>query len=182
MGFEVGDASACVFVHRSRRIRCAVYGNDLTNVGPKAELDWLKKSLEAKYELKESGRLGPGQGDDKEARILNRVVRWCTDGLEYEADPRQGERLLKDLGLEGSKPVSTPGTKPSWDQLQEDQELPPEKHGPYRAVAARANCLAADRPESQFACKESCRWMAKPSALALAGLKRFGDSSRDIVA
>ena len=60
LGFEVGDASACVFTHVGKRIRCSVYGDDLSSVGPKSSLDWFKKQLEEKYELKESGRLGPG--------------------------------------------------------------------------------------------------------------------------
>ena len=32
----------------------------------------------------------------------------------------------------------------------------------FRAVAARANYLAADRPDIQYAVKEICRTMAKP--------------------
>ena len=84
------------FVHRDKSIRCSVYGDDLTNVGPKRSLYWLKKELEKKYELTELARLGPGAEDAKEARVLNRIVRWCSDGLEYEADPRQSERLLRD--------------------------------------------------------------------------------------
>ena len=57
--------------------------------------------LRKKYELKEGARLGPGEKDDKEARILNRLVRWTESGIEYEADPRQGERLVRDLNLHG---------------------------------------------------------------------------------
>ena len=49
------------------------------------------KELEARYELRNGGRIGPGERDDKEGRVLNRVVRWTTHGLEYEADPRQIE-------------------------------------------------------------------------------------------
>ena len=33
----------------------------------------------------------------------------------------------------------------------------------FRAVAARANYLAADRPDIQYAVKEICRKMAKPA-------------------
>ena len=54
----------------------SVHGDDFTTMGPKKHLDWFKEQLEKHYELKESARLGPGVGDDKEARVLNRVVRW----------------------------------------------------------------------------------------------------------
>ena len=174
MGFDVGVASPCTFFHKAKSLRCAVYGDDLTTVGPKKYLDEFKANLEARYELKELARLGPGAGDDKEGCVLNRLVRWTARGLEYEADPRQCERLVKDLKLAGAKSVVTPGVKVSLQQLGEDEPLEASKHSPFRAVAARANYVSADRPDTQFAAKEVCRWMAKPSAVALAGLKRLG--------
>ena len=65
--------------------------------------------------MKDKARLGPGAEDDKEATVLNRVVRWTTERLEYEADPRQHEKLLRDLKLdgEGVKPAASPGVKPT---------------------------------------------------------------------
>ena len=176
LGLSVGDASACVFHHVERQLRCSVHGDDLTTVGSKTNLDWFKKQLEGFYELKESHRLGPGPGDHKEATVLNRVVRWTTNGLEYEADPRQYEKLLRDLKLDGEniKSVSSPGVKPTYDQVEADTPLTHDKWTPYRAVVARANYLAADRPELQFSAKEVCRWMASPTELVLSGLKRLG--------
>jgi len=151
-----------------------VYGDDFTTTGEKRALDWFKKMLEEKYELVESARMGPGLEDDKAARILNRVVRWTPEGIEYEADPRQAEQLCRDLGLVGAKPVSTPGAKVPSDQLAADAPLDPAKATPFRAVAARANYLAADRPECQFAAKEICRWMANPTECSLGALKKLG--------
>ena len=176
LGFTVGDASACVFYHAERQFRCSVHGDDLTTVGSKANLDWFKAQLEGFYELKEAHRLGPGPDDHKEATVLNRVVRWTSNGLEYEADPRQCEKLLRDLKLDGGdvKSVGTPGVKPTRDQLDGDAPLHLTKWTPYRAVVARANYLAADRPELQFSAKEVCRWMASPTELALNALKRLG--------
>ena len=75
IGFERGDASACVFRHRERRLVTSVHGDDFTTSGPKQELDWMKAQLELKYELTESPRLGPGPKDGKEVKILNRIVR-----------------------------------------------------------------------------------------------------------
>ena len=45
--------------------------------------------------------------------MLNRVVRWTADGLEYEADPRQCEKLLRDLKFDGEdvKSAGIPGAK-----------------------------------------------------------------------
>ena len=91
MGFKQGVACPCIFVHAAKDVVVTVHGDDFTAVGPKVRLDWYEAALEAKYELKKGGRLGPGPKDDREATCLNRVIRWCDDRLEYEADPRQVE-------------------------------------------------------------------------------------------
>ena len=174
LGFSKGDASACVFRHTDRGITTSVYGDDFTSTGSKLALDWFKERLQQRYELTENARLGPGAADDKEAKILNRIVRWTAEGLEYEADPRQCERLIRGLGLEGAKTLGTAGVKATAEQALADEALPQEKVTPFRAMAARANYLAADRPECQFACKEICRWMSAPTAQSLAALKRVG--------
>ena len=79
----------------------SVHGDDFTAAGPKDSLDWFEAQMKSKYELTVGGRLGPGARDDKEATVLNRVIRWTGQGLEHEADPRQAERLLEELDLEG---------------------------------------------------------------------------------
>ena len=94
--------------------------------------------------------------------------------MEYEADPRQAEQLCRDLGLVGAKPIGTPGAKAQHEMLAADQPVEARKATPFRAVAARANYLAADRPECQFAAKEVCRWMANPTDCSLGALKKLG--------
>ena len=107
-----------------RQIIVSVHGNYLTAAGPKCELDWLEQALDGKYELRKGGRLGPGPNDAKEIIVVNRVLRWTEAGLEYEADPRQAERLLEGPGLDaGCNGVATPGLKPLVDKLAEDTKL-----------------------------------------------------------
>ena len=43
----------------------------------------------------------------------------------------------------------------------------------FRALAARANYLSADRIDVLYAAKEVCRFMAKPTDLAMGALKRL---------
>ncbi len=118
-------------------------------------------------------RIGPGAGDAKEGLILNRVVRRTSEGIEYEADPRQAEKLIRECGLEGSNTAATPGVRASFAETENDEELKPELHTAFRATAARANYLAADRIDIQFGAKEVCRWMAKPTAQSWAAMKRL---------
>ena len=106
---------------------------------------------------------------------MNRVIRWTDKGLEYEADPRQGERLLKGLGLDdGCKSTATPGLKPLIEQLKEDKLLSVDGHTEFRGLAARANYLAQDRIDLQFAAKEVCRFMSSPTETSEAAMKRMG--------
>ena len=172
IGFKQGDACPNAFYHPQKKIVTSVHGDDFTSSGPAHSLDWMERVIGENYEVDIQPRIGPGPNDAKEARVLNRVIRWCEDRIEYEADPRQIERLVAECGLEGSKCVSTPGVKPTFKKLEEDTELPGHLNTAFRGAAARGNYLAADRLDVQFACKEVCRWMAKPTAHAWEALKR----------
>ena len=72
-------------------------------------------------------------------KVLNRLVRWTQTGIEYEADPRQIERLVVDLGLEGCSTVGTAGVKIDKNMLAKDSPLSPAKNTTYRSIAARGN-------------------------------------------
>ena len=58
--------------------------------------------------------------------------------------------------------------------LETDSELKGMDHTMYRALAARANYLALDRPDIQFATKEICRAMSNPTKSDWLKLKRLG--------
>ena len=159
LGFSQGVSSACVFSHPKRRIMVSVHGDDFTAAGPKNELDWFEKAMKQYYELTVCGRLGLGEADDKEATVLNRVVRWTSTGLEYEADPRQVERLLDDMHLagEGVKVVATPGVKDKKLQVDAEQSLPTSEHTPSRALAASWQQTAPTSSSRPRRCAGSCR-------------------------
>ena len=130
-----------------------MHRDDFTSCGASDALDWFESALAEEYEITIGPRLGPGPQDAKEARALNRIVRWCSDRIEYEADPRQVERLIADCGLDGSKPTATPGLKASFRELEEDSDLPAQTYTAFRGAAARGNYLSADRIDAQFARK-----------------------------
>ena len=175
LGFKQGDASPNVFRHAKRQITCSVHGDDFTSSGPKSALDWFEAAVAEHYELTISPRMGPGPDDAKEGRVLNRVIRWLDKSIEYECDPRQVERLIAECGLAGEKVKScaTPGVKATFKELEEDSaELAAKLATPFRGAAARGNFLSPDRVDVQFACKEVCRWMSRPSEHAWKALKR----------
>ena len=129
--------------------------------------------MKQSYELTVQPRLGPRPEDAKEGLILNRVVRYTEDGLEYEADPRQAEKLILQCGLADSNTVATPGVRLSFAGIKQVTPLRQELHSAFRGSAARGNYLSADRIGFQLAANEVCRWMAEPSDQSLAALKRL---------
>jgi len=159
--FTVGKANKCTFYHAGKGVRIVVHGDDFVVTGPPSGLEFVKKTLGKKYPVKVRAVLGPETGDDKEATILNRIVRWEHGEVSFEADPKHVKKMLKDMKLQECKAVLTPGTKEA--RKQEDTKLAGGKKKMFRSVAARANYLAQDRADIRFATKELCRHMSKPT-------------------
>ena len=114
-------------------------------------------------------------GDEKSVRILNRVVTYTDDGIEWEADQRHAEIIVKQMGLgAGSKGVITPGIQVKFiEGADELRELPSEEASKFRGLVARANYLSQDRGDIKFAVKELSRRMAKPRFRDVEALKRL---------
>ena len=108
-------------------------------------------------------------------------MRWTSEGLEYEADQRHAEIIVKEMGLETSSGVNTPGTRSPADarvhcgpgKQTDPKELSAEMSTKYRQLGARANYLATDRGDISFAAKEICRDMSAPTEASWAKLKRL---------
>ena len=160
-------------------LRAYVHGDDFVVVGMPIELARWRKSMEEKYELKVE-TLGPGKEDKKEVRVLNRILRWTKEGIEYEADPRHVEIMLKQLNIQDCKFVATPGTKEEGQIKEGDKNdnvvsdsLSSERTSAYRALVARANYLSPDRPDIAFSVKELARSMSSPCGSDWLKLKRL---------
>ena len=72
------------------------------------------------------------------------------------------------------KGVVTPGVKVLSHQVQSETDLLESEHTRFRGLAARANFVAADRPDIVYSAKDISRFMAKPTDLATQSLKRLG--------
>ena len=127
-----------------------------------------------KHELTESCRLGPGKGDAKEGRILNRVVRWTEAAVQRETGPKQSGKLVEQLGLAGANLAAAHGQTQTTDQLAAEGPLDISKCKISRWVAARGNYLSVDRAGVQFAANAVSRWMAKPIRGGVLALGRLG--------
>lgn len=162
IGFVRGRASPVSFYDSKADVSCLVHGDDFTFVGDGAALDVVESKMKEWYELKVKARLGDGPEDDKETDILGRVVRCTAAGFEYEADPRHRQKIIEAFGFsEKTKGLTVNGRVE--DVAEELVDLEAAECTPFRALAARMNYLAQDAPEIQYAAKEVCRDMAKPS-------------------
>ena len=190
-GFERGIASPCNFYHRDRKISVTVHGDDYTSTGTERDLKWFEKELERNFEIK-TELLGPNtRRHQQEIRVLNRVLGWTANGLTFEADQRHAEILINELGVRGCKPVATPGAREDVGKASmvcvngagaienTDDEglagplLTGHEATKFRALAARANYLAQDRIDIQYAVKEIARRMATPRQGDMLLLKRL---------
>ncbi len=173
LGFAKGRASPCCFHHRLLDVRCIVHGDDFVLSGTAGALDEVKARMHERFLLKELGRLGGGEGELKELRVLNRIIQWTPAGLRYEADPRHAEIVVR--GVAGTeRALSAPGTgsKDFEAAPGEGENLPERTSSLFRSFAARANYLALDRPDISQATKELCRRMSAPKAADLRALAR----------
>ena len=161
-GFEVGRYNPCMYYSATHEIRCLVHGDDFVCVGEAEKLRWLEGCLKKRFEIK-SKMMGLLEGESREERILNRVIRVNEDGWEYEADQRHADLIVRETGADKLSSLSHPGgDKKTIEEEEKGEELVGQEATRFRAVAARSNYLAADRPDIQYAVKEVCRRMAKP--------------------
>ena len=116
-------APSCTFFHPDWKISLVVHGDDFTALGTDAALDLYERAMVAKFEVDLRGRLGFETQDQKEMKLLNRILRVTPEGLAYEADPRHMEVMAKTLGLQQCRRSGTPGNKDPNDQTAADGAL-----------------------------------------------------------
>ena len=159
-----GKYNSCMYHHPSTQILCLVHGDDVASVGDAEKPRWLKEKFTGRFEIKTTtvGRKTE-EGEVKEARILNSVIRVTPGGLEYDANQRQADFIIKEIGAAGmSSPTQPGGDKKVMEEEEKPEELAGAEATGFGAVPARANYFAADRPAIQYAVKQICRTMAKP--------------------
>ena len=173
-GFIQGESSPCVFYHPYRKISTIVHGDDYVSVGQESNLQWLEQRLKDKYEIKTKW-LEYKPEHQQEVRVLNRIITWNQQGIEYEADPRHVEVMLTEVGLTECTHVTTPGTSTDGRTGMDCEEpLQPRDESRYRALVARTNYLSSDRPDIAFAVKELAKAMASPTQGDWCRFKRRG--------
>jgi len=175
-GFRRGKYNPSTYSHEGKGVKAMVHGDDFISVGSRKALAWFRTILEGRFEIS-TVVVGTRQDLEEvnETKVLNRIIRVDGVGWHYEADQRHAEYIVKALNLEGAKAVQTPGEEERpWLEEAGRVELDPKEASQFRALAARANYLALDRPDIQYATKEVCRGMSRPAREDLRRLRRIG--------
>ena len=177
-GYEQGVACSCIFHNKSEDSYSMVHGDDMIVLADDDEISRFINLMKAKYQLTVRAILGDSPKDQQSVKILNRYIKLSLDRngdyvLEYEADPRHAEMIIKDLKLENAKSVATPGVKKTLKDL-ESPILPRSQHTAFRSLTMRACYLGQDRTDIQFAAKELARDNQTPTEASFAALKRLG--------
>ena len=173
-GYLRGRAAPTVFVNPENGIRLVVWGDDFTFLGRDLDLRDMGEQMAEWYDVKVRGFVGPDPGDMKEIRILNRTIRWATNGVTYEADDKHVKTIVAGLGLQEDSKGSEFPLPREMDAAEGDEELDAGMAKRYRRLAATVNYLALDRPDLQFTAGVLGRTAARPTTRSWANLKKVG--------
>eukprot|EP00973_Karenia_brevis_P088896 12328876-Karenia_brevis.AAC.1 len=102
------------------------------------------------FEIKARAVLGPDPNDDKEVTMLDRIVRWVEEGIEYKADPKHRRIILEYFGLNSkTKPMFMNGDKEDKVEEWEEEYLGKSEAKEFGGLAARLNFMSLDCPNLQ---------------------------------
>ena len=173
-GFTRCKAAPTAFVNLETGVRLVVWGDDFTFLGRERSLKQMADRMAKWYEIKVRAIMGPGAADDKEVRILNRLIRWEGGKITYAADDKHVVKIMDELGFDGDTKGIDMAIKKNYDDgdLEADELLDNAEAKRYRRLAATINYLAMDRPDLQFTASVLGRTMARPTERSWANLKR----------
>ena len=174
-GLMAGESSPVVFSGFGGDVRCVVHGDDFTFLAFEDQLRRVEETMRSHYSLVVRGVLGPDLDDMKEISILGRKLVWTTGGIVSEADPAHVKKIIEELGLHpSSNGLEKPCVRETLAEIEQGtDELEPCHTTRFRSIAARVNYLSLDRPDLQFAAKELCRMIARPTTGCWRKLKRL---------
>ena len=111
IGMRQGIANPCHFTNLEKGLRGIVHGDDFLFTGALEDLRQLQKKFESQYACKVE-IIGNSPGMPKSARFLNRVITFCSDEIQFEADQRLAEAIIKGMEVDDGTAYPYPGTKP----------------------------------------------------------------------
>ena len=180
MKFKESVTHPGVFQHETRDILLCVHVDDLLCTSFERRSDVAEETfLLKKYELE---TLLMGDDDDmvKKAVYLGRTLEWGENGLSVRPDRRHVRSLLRELGLENCRSISTPpcATVEKEGHRSDRTEVSAELATNHCAAVARVVYLAQDRLDLGVAAVE----LAKKHGNSERGRRRTSQTCCKILA
>ena len=156
-----------------------VHGGDFFVLADDDGQSFMKEVLKKRYEFRVDGYMGMDESDDSHITVLNRLITLDkkSGAISFEADPRHSEMIVRQLGLESARAVTTPNEKKKLTDVLAANGLPPvsrERATFYRSLVMRAQFLSLDRADLSETVKCLTRKMQNPTEQDLSDLKRLG--------
>ena len=177
--FTCGKAWPAVFRHSREDLTLLVHGDDFFVLADDDGQSFMKEVLKKRYEFRVDGYMGMDESDDSHITVLNRLITLDKKSgtISFEADPRHSEMIVRQLGLESARAVTTPNEKKRLTDVLAANGLPPvnkERATFYRSLVMRAQFLSLDRADLSETVKCLTRKMQNPTEQDLSDLKRLG--------
>ena len=143
------------------------------------QLQTFGKVLEKRFEVKQTGHIGFGANDEKELKILNRIIQIdvLNDEMTLEADTKLVENALESMKLSGAKGVDSPRVRRNEEQtaqIENSEKLTSAESTLYRNLVMKLAYVAQDRVDIAEAVTCLTRHMKEPRSGHMQELKRLG--------
>ena len=97
-----------------------VHGDDFVIEGEEVHMEWLKNELVKVWSIKHV-IIGERGGLAKTCRVFNRVLRWHpSQGVTIEADGRHAEIMIRELGVQECRKVTSPTIK---EEIEKEEDV-----------------------------------------------------------
>ena len=144
-------------------------------VARRKQLQILRKVLEKRFEVKQTGHIGFSASDAKELKVLHGTTKIdvLNDEMTLEADTKLVECALESMKLNGAKGVDSPRVRRNEEQTANDRETSAESTS-YRSLVVKLAYVAQDRVDIAEAVKCLTRHIKEPRSGHMQELKRLG--------
>ncbi|CAK0852608.1 unnamed protein product [Prorocentrum cordatum] len=178
-GFKKGVSNPALQYHAERHIQAEVHGDDFGVIMRKSQEGWFDDVL-SRYDFMVKGIMSSRALQEQSVVYLNWVLIWNPFERPacLEADTRRVKKVIRDLGSENAKEVTTPAVKRSVAEIlssnQTSRKLDDETAKTYRSVTMRIMYLSLDRPDISYRASMQARRMKEPKETHMEDLKRIG--------
>jgi hypothetical protein len=167
LGYTRSGADPQLYVHKVTNVMISIHADDLLVAAPEKDLDAIFTGIEKSLVLKR-GEIISSTGW---VRYLGREYQATPRGFRVRIQAKYYEKLLQEMGMTASRPVSTPFPGPT-EHSASAKPMNAEQLRQYRRAVGEMLWMLGERPDLAFQVKELARAVSGPTRVHWATLKR----------